>query len=253
MRNFGFRRRERGQVAVESAIILPMFVFLMLGLLQYGLMQQARVMAKYAAYRAVRSGAMFNANVQRMRKAGMAAVLPVIADNMSNAPKGAEYYKKIAGASDYVMKWWMHPVNMMWDAGGLRYVDVTICGPLKGDVNDIAVDNEVDFDDFENATGSDPAAFARTKLRIQLTFNYRMPIPFANWIIEKFWMGQAIGPYLHLGKQDFARQMKHLGLWQYNLAAASGVYVIPIRTSYTMRMQSNIFTDNLPDSNQCVR
>ena len=38
-----------GQAMVESAIILPMYVFLMLGLLQLGLMHQAQTLTKYAA------------------------------------------------------------------------------------------------------------------------------------------------------------------------------------------------------------
>jgi hypothetical protein len=258
VRNFGIRREQSGQVAVESAIILPMFVFLMLGLLQYGLMQQARVLAKFGAYRAVRAGALFNANVGRMREAGMAAVLPLIADTKSGGPQGSEYYYKIAGAGDVVAKWWMHPMNFMPDAMGIRYVDVTTCGPLKNDVNadfKNAGRNEVDFDDPAAASGDDMAAFTRTKLRIQLTFNYRMPIPFANWIIHKFWMGQQILRDMHLGKQDWGRMGSHLGKYFRYYAAANfmHVYVIPIRATYAMRMQSNLFKDNLPDSNSCEK
>ncbi len=36
---------------VETAIVMPLFVFIMLGTLQLGLMHQAHAMTKYAAYK----------------------------------------------------------------------------------------------------------------------------------------------------------------------------------------------------------
>ena len=46
---------------METALVLPVFVFLILGLLQMGLMSHARVLTKYAAFKAVRAGAVVTA------------------------------------------------------------------------------------------------------------------------------------------------------------------------------------------------
>ena len=46
--------RESGQAAVESALVMPLAVFLILGTLQLFMLLQGRIMAEYAAWRAVR-------------------------------------------------------------------------------------------------------------------------------------------------------------------------------------------------------
>ena len=50
------RNKESGQAMVETAIIIPLFIFILLGILQMGLIYQAKVLLKYAAYRAARTG-----------------------------------------------------------------------------------------------------------------------------------------------------------------------------------------------------
>ena len=59
---------------------MPLFVFLLLGILQLGLITHARVLAKYAAYRAVRIGAMQHADRQAMEAAAILHLLPVMAN-----------------------------------------------------------------------------------------------------------------------------------------------------------------------------
>ncbi|HLM44600.1 MAG TPA: TadE family protein, partial [Myxococcaceae bacterium] len=67
------RRAERGQAAVESALTLPLTVFLMLGTLQLFLMLQGRIMAEYAAFRAVRAGSVRHGDCQAMTHAAILA------------------------------------------------------------------------------------------------------------------------------------------------------------------------------------
>ncbi|HLT28663.1 MAG TPA: TadE family protein, partial [Myxococcaceae bacterium] len=47
-------RRESGQAGVESALVLPITLFMILGTMQLFMMTHARVMTEYAAYRATR-------------------------------------------------------------------------------------------------------------------------------------------------------------------------------------------------------
>jgi hypothetical protein len=240
-------RGEDGQAAVESAIVLPLFVFLILGTLQLGLMHQARLVTKYAAYKAVRAGALHNAKKSVMERAAIAVLLPLISQDAG----GGEYIKSINNASDFQSKWGWAGVmgNMMLDAG-IPYVEVTTCGPTTKEVGNA---KEVDFDDPAMAASDEWLKSHRTKLRIQVTFNYRMPIPFANWVIHASAFNRDIPWLMRMGEKE-KKSDPNFGPRneQYKSAAAMGKYILPIRAAYTMRMQSNIFTKELPGSNECL-
>ncbi|WNG40256.1 pilus assembly protein [Archangium minus] len=237
--------RESGQAAVESAIVLPLFVFLILGTLQLGLMHQARLVTKYAAYKAVRAGALHNAQTKVMERAALAVLLPLV----SRDAGGGEFIKTINNATDFQEKWGWSAVkaNMMADAG-IPYVEVTTCGPSTKEVSG----TELDFDDPRQAASKGWKESHRTKLRIQLTFNYRMPIPFANWVIHAAAFNREIPLLMRMGEKE-STGTPNFGTHQskYTAAANKGLYVLPIRAAYTMRMQSNVFVKELPSSNTC--
>jgi Flp pilus assembly protein TadG len=46
------RRRDSGQSAVETALVLPLVTFMILGTLQLFMLLQAKLMAQYAVYQA---------------------------------------------------------------------------------------------------------------------------------------------------------------------------------------------------------
>lgn len=236
--------KESGQAAVESAIILPLFVFLLLGILQIGLMHQARLMTKYAAYKAVRAGALHNAKTSVMESAALAVLLPLVSEGRS----GGEYIRSINSSSDFEAKWNSAGVrqNKMPDTG-LPYVEVVTCGPTTAEVGGSS--KEIDFDDPELVGGGEWREGNRSKLRIQVTFNYRMPIPFADWVIFSAAMNREIPMLMRMGKPG---TRPHGFDSKYENAASSGVYVLPIRAAYTMRMQSNLYVSQLPSNNACL-
>ncbi|WP_047862913.1 TadE/TadG family type IV pilus assembly protein [Archangium gephyra] len=238
--------RESGQAAVESAIVLPLFVFLILGTLQLGLMHQARLITKYAAYKAVRAGSLNNAQKSVMERAALAVLLPII----SRDAGGGEFIKTINSASDFTSKWNWPGVksNAMADASSIPYVEITTCGPSTEEVKG----TEIDFDDPRFAASMGWKESHRTKLRIQVTFNYRMPIPFANWVIHASAFNRDIPLLMRMGEKS-TKATPNFGPQQakYISAAKKGKYVLPIRAAYTMRMQSNVFVKELPSSNQC--
>jgi hypothetical protein len=239
---------ESGQAAVESAIVLPLFVFLILGILQLGLMHQARLMTKYAAYKAVRAGSLHNASVDKMERAALAVLLPLLSQDNG----GGEYIKSVTSASDFHTKWsWPGVIiNRMPDAG-IKYADVTICGPLKNEFP--GAKDEVDFDDPDNTVSDDWQKGQRTKLRIQVTFNYRMPIPFANVVIHAISRNREIPSVLRLSSNASPKGPEKTDLYN-SLARTKGLYILPIRATYTMRMQSNFYLrkNPLPTSNSCI-
>jgi hypothetical protein len=235
---------ESGQAALESALVLPLYVFLILGILQLSLMHQARLMTKYAAYRAVRAGAIHNADVKLMEREALAVLLPMIGQR---AGGGADVIRPVNGASRYLIKSELPEIraNKMSDAG-LKYAEVTICGPTTKQATG-AKEGELDFDDPTVST-HDWEAGEKTKLRIQLTFNYRLVIPFADAVILAAARNQAVPAVLRMGQPGKDEPPKSDTYWD---LTKKGIYVLPIRATYSMRMQSNLYTDNLPGTNEC--
>lgn len=67
---------EQGQALVETAIVMPLVVFLILGLIQLTMLQHAKIMTEFAAYSAARTGIVWNADRFRMENAALIALLP---------------------------------------------------------------------------------------------------------------------------------------------------------------------------------
>ncbi len=78
MRRARTHRRAVGQAAVEAALTLPLVVFLVMGSLQLFMIFQARLIAQYAAFKAVRTGSLMHGDCLAMTHAAIAAVLPAI-------------------------------------------------------------------------------------------------------------------------------------------------------------------------------
>ena len=73
-------RRHRGVTMVEFAIVSPLALLLVLGIIQLGLMFVAREVVDEAAFVAARAGAVNNAQVDAMRSALQKALIPFYQD-----------------------------------------------------------------------------------------------------------------------------------------------------------------------------
>lgn len=236
-------RSTSGQVEVETAIVLPVVTFLLLGLIQLGLLHQARLVSKYAAYQAVRAGALNGMDMDTMEMAALAASLPILSFDKS----GAEVLLRTDTVPNYKKKWEKagfggHPKNEMQDVN-MKYVQVDICGPLDTEVSGHTYTAEdgkeyVPFDD-PDVAGSN----IHTKLRIQVTLNYRMIIPFADWVIYHMYRGWKFTKDLHLGEGEKDATAAN----EYDSAAINDkVYIIPIPAQYAMKLHSDAPLDNFP-------
>lgn len=226
---------------VETAIILPVFVFTMLGLLQLGLMYHARLLTKYAAYKAVRAGALQRASKQHMEQAALAVLIPALGRaSSSGAPMKTDTGVNLAIAYQTFR------YNQQF---GIPYVQVTICNPLKSQMN-----SNQDFDDPLVLNGQDPGweDFNRTKLQIQVTTYYRLFVPFANWVIFRLAQGNEQSKQFDRMRwfafdKDSRIKAPHLDreiITKLDGLAASRRYIMPLRASWGMRMQSNVLPDN---------
>jgi hypothetical protein len=284
-------KRERGQALVESAIILPMFIFMLLGILQMGLIYQARYLLKYAAYRAVRTGALLNANHEAMKQSAMAVLAPIM--GLGDA------YSKIDGFTSYEAKMIaLKTISFLGDMASISLLDVVICGPTMKHFQESSSEGyktawtdgkEIDFDAPENVLWDNSKAksgswgyslnqFERTKLRIQLQYYHQLVIPFANMVIFKAWAGmnqlrelRMQGTYYNttgISVPGEAPQLTRLddkgnGNRHVNknknalamLALATKKVFLPMHANYAFRMQSNLYPKSdeykIPDDNRC--
>lgn len=218
---------------------MPLFVFLILGMLQLGLMHQARVMTKYAAFKAVRVGSIHNAKQDAMKKAAMAVLLP-----MAGRQSVPSFFN--ASTSGFATSWATAKSNIS------DQLDLTICNPT-GNYTD-------DFDNPAGALGRNSGDWEqanRGRLSIQLTFHYQLVIPFVNSVL---W-------HIVAGKEN-TELMRTLRLspktpkWKWTAGsrtvssfegkANQHIYILPIRASWSMRMQSNYLSKyKLPSKNMC--
>lgn len=259
-------RRRLGQAAVESAIVLPLFVFIILGILQLTLAHQAKLMTKYAAYRAVRTGSILSVKHSAMERSAMAALLPMTVVGPATgvgrhyvAETGAHY----AGAWRELWGWRQSIGGGAYHfrdpgrGGGRtsRILDVIVCNPYTGMVG---ASERFDDPTFEQIGGQAWGRWMKHQLVVQVSFYYRMPIPFVNRILWHLARGDEAAklpvsmevlrmegrphavPPAAGATADASDNRDPLRLSHFQtLADRQRIFILPLRASYTMRMQSN--------------
>jgi hypothetical protein len=243
-------RGEDGQAVVEAAIVLPAMVFLLLLALQLTQLQQARVLAEYAAFAAARAGIVMDGDPARMKQAATLAVLSGSgpSDRLSAIARTLLRFQ----AEDAVLR-----------PFGLEQVRVYVHNPVAPDFarwGRHLAGQEIDFDDVR------PGATEATLLSLQIRWLYELKVPFANRMIQAIWVAaksgllqswrgwDLTGPRLGSQTGPDAIATSHVlaanvavrdgtpeGIPMAALAAAAraGRYYLPVQAFYTMRMQSN--------------
>lgn len=196
------RKGQRGQAAVESAIILPVMVFMVLGTIQLTMVQQAELMTEYAAYQACRAGVVWNGNNDKMVDAARVALAPTIgASNLFADLKyagGGSIHEGAAGMAGVVRN-----VASLAAADAVlatvhapKIIRVDVVNPLTRDFDAAARftpvngrSEELFFDDIGEFGGQDGFTAHEeyrkaTQLTIRLRYLYELRIPFADWIIQ---------------------------------------------------------------------
>jgi hypothetical protein len=261
---------ESGQAAVEAALTLPLMIFIILGTLQLFMMMQGRILAQYAAFRAVRVGSTNSANCDRMTHAAILTLIPAIepfmrqGDGRSPGQKLAGVFRKYmnnrygggAGGSLQVSdggNWTDYTGDIVWIAR--RSPDAAAVAALP-----LGQDTEFDQPDR-------PDNLAR--LDVRLVFWFPLRVPFANWVMSRMFLA-------NLRLQDYTAQnpwlLTETAQWPDGNAPEGAAinldrgldlgnemmgriarkeYVFPIEANYSMRMMtppkaSNFATQHCP-------
>jgi Flp pilus assembly protein TadG len=189
-------KSQSGQAAVETAIILPMLTFLVLGIIQLTMMQQAELMTEYAAYQACRAGIVWNGDVSKMEDAARVALAPTMAKSHLY-PSGTLVHDGTQGLVDLAQNVaTMAVTDKLASLAGMSIVRVDVIHPTKSEFNTAAAfgpvagnKKELFFDDIGGANTGD-GFYAHENYRkallltIRLRYLYELRIPFADWIIQ---------------------------------------------------------------------
>ncbi len=250
---------QRGQVIVEQAIILPVMVFLILGIVQLAMIQHARICTEYAAFNAARAGIVYNGDPDMMERAAFLSLMPTYgrSDNWSAVGKTLLKAAATQFGADLAD---MLGVDILSD---VHMVQVRILDHPDSSIGDrMAIlqrqrhlnRQQIDFDDWRR-----DEALAN-QLTVQVRYYYEMRIPFANWMVQMMWLmsrTDTLSAYdgllfvaptvpftktsshtVTLGKAVASGDEQVKTVLKYRLL---GQYRIPINTHYTMRMQSNLY------------
>lgn len=279
----GGRRRPRGgddsgQALVESAIVMPLMVFIILGVVQMTMIQHARIMTEYAAFNAARAGIVWNGDPWVMENAAIISLMPTygaMVDEMGLADPGRmaaaiaerallfQVNRRLTGFASILAGPVSGVIRRVFGGDGPQVVEVTVLNPTRRDFTGDA--QELDFDDI-GTDGRAQALREANRLTIQVRYLYVMRVPFANWVIHHAWMSQRAGIELHgaiwnpqadspgetgfSAERDVESTYRDIGrglrgddriLRDLALAGREGAYILPLYATYTMRMQSNLF------------
>lgn len=275
------RARERGQATVEMALMAPMTIFIILGILQLGMMQHAQLLTEYAAFTAARAGIVHNGNPDEMKKSAFLSLMPTFSRVYHGNQTLPRVILKLNAYSQFGPRAFLLGEAAKWeDYGQSSYIpgdavaqiaannsfDFIKIETIKPSTRNYAslgrnvwaghTSNEIDFDDVSSAN-----AVSSNILSIRLTYYYVMRVPFANWALHNFWVAANAqvphllnlrrAPELIEGYGKDQSQYRVLAstsgdLRTLKLLAISGLYVFPLQATHTLRMQSNQFKKYLP-------
>lgn len=252
------RSSESGQAVVESALTLPLVVFLILGTLQLFMMMHARVLTQYAAYRATRAGSVNHGNCERMTHAAILSLMPAI-ESFAGSAAGADDGLADAFARHGLGNQYNY-VQLISDGGNALNYNGTIVwlarrlGP-----------RQPNWDNGQDTSFDQPSG-QPTRLETRLVFWYPMRIPFANWVMSKIFLASfgldtyaAVNPLMPVQTAGTTGEDWAMTSGGYSPDALIGAemlrrnqakeFVFPIQATYTMRMMTPAKRINFPGLN----
>jgi hypothetical protein len=174
-------QRDSGQAALETALILPLQLFTLLGAIQMSMAYQARLVTEYAAYKTARAASIYRVDCNHMTNAALMALVPTVSAHFPPGMVTSAQARYTALASMVLSAGNRPPNNPPGASTPLTVVDWRL------------TDVRSEFD-----TQLDPGE-RPMKVHTRLAYFYEYRIPFANWIISRFWLQTEAGVQLTRG------------------------------------------------------
>ncbi|WP_240360039.1 TadE family protein [Pyxidicoccus caerfyrddinensis] len=250
-----------------------MMVFLVLGIIQLGMVHHARLMTEYGAYRAARAGIVNHGDCGIMERSAMVALLPtvgplrgVIAGRVDTLDRTIEVNRAYTAAVFTAQG--LPPRDTFYPQGNLPLFRVEVVNPKKSQLSSLfgtygshMQGREIDYDDVR-----DDRVIEANLLSVRLTYFYELRIPFANWQLHSFYMGREYLDGLRgvqfenkrVGGQSATQYLERRGAERGGdfegvaRQAESGRYVMPLVSTWSMRMQSNLLGNDRYGPGRCA-
>jgi hypothetical protein len=257
------RRGDSGQSAVETALVLPLVTFMILGTLQLFMLLQAKIMAQYAVFQAARVGSTTYGRCDAMMHA---ALLPLIPTFHNYLGTGALEAGSPGTRLGLAFQNWSNN-----DYGG------TLGTPFRNFTGDSIIWLARDRPNFAAGLDNpntarqffdvplDPLSLATpTHLELKMVYWAPLQIPFADWVFSKLALASmglaSYGAGNPLMETQNANWAAGTTIWsmtgtQAPMAAElllrdnAGRYVFPILVTYSMRMMSPVKVSDFATQN----
>lgn len=158
------RKNETGAAIAETAITIPTFLIVILGIIQLTLVINAKLLVNYAAYCAARAGIVHNGDPNKMSQAAAAALTPLFAGAKNPFSLGRGYFRALTSPTLNVQI--LSPSLQRFEAGYQKRFFPT----LKR------------YGEVEN----DKAWLDENLLVVKVTLDYPLQIPLINQILKPF-------------------------------------------------------------------
>lgn len=238
--------RDSGQAAVETALTMPLALFLVLGITQLFMLLQGRLFAEHAAYMAARVGSVQRGNCDAMRHAAVLALLPSFDTFLGGATSGGSNSEKLVSAFRQHADGLYHgdaPSDL--DYPHTRaIVWLYRVSPRFADLNSLGADVESDFDSPDNNAGQRDRYYT---LRVRAVYWYPLRIPFANWVMAAMYRSyfaiqprNGVNPLMPAQKSNWSNGPASLGAFatEFNTRYQAGQYAFPVVGTAAMRMMT---------------
>jgi hypothetical protein len=266
-------RASRGQALLESVLVIPLMIVIVLGILQLTQIEQARIMTEFAAFSAARAGIVWNGSNTRMRDAALVALLPTFGRTDSAEALTHTWQRQRVADEEFTTLPWGTPLPATINGSPLNgLVRVDTIAPegsdelgriwnLRGahDWKEIDFDAaytypevpglEQHFETFDHPGKQDEGQEIHRRanlLSIRVRHWYELRVPVANWFLFVSWYASHARVENQRGFPTAYRSEMAV-LWALSTGQASlgsvsrRRFFIPLSATYSMRMQSNFY------------
>lgn len=159
---------------METALTMPLAIFMFLGTLQLFALMQGRLFAEHAAFAAVRVGSVRHGDCRAMTHAAIAALLPSFTTYLGAATQGASPAQKLGEA--FALRTQNKPFHNQYHPGADDGHDGAVAWLYRPSPRTALVraESEDDFDD------PDTDGY---RLELRVVYWFPLRIPFANWVM----------------------------------------------------------------------